>query len=52
MRASEKDGLTQLAAFAGLNAATIEEAAEVVGNLTADKVNKSLRTTEAEPTRR
>lgn len=38
-----KDGLTQLAAFIGLNAATIEEATEVVGNLTADKVSKIVK---------
>lgn len=38
-----KDGLTQLAAFIGLNAANIEEATEVVGNLTADKVSKFVK---------
>lgn len=38
-----KDGLTQLAAFIGLNAATIGEATEIVGNLTADKVSKFVK---------
>lgn len=38
-----KDGLTQLAAYIGLNAATIEEATEVVGKLTAEKVSKFVK---------
>jgi len=38
-----KDGLQQLAAYIGLNAATIEEATEVVGKLTADKVSKFVK---------
>lgn len=38
-----KDGLTQLAAYIGLNAATIEEATEIVGKLTAEKVSKFVK---------